>query len=118
MKIKEVPSKVFQSALNKWMGLSMGIMPRDRDVRSCSYCNYYSSYYNACKNCPLTYGYDHCSKADDRCINGIWKKYIKIIHLGFYDNANSDLVKSDRAMACASDILDFIIDRCVYDSDK
>jgi len=47
-RILEVPTKVFNAGLDKWIKLSMGI--KVKDIYDCSYCDKFC----ICLNCPLT----------------------------------------------------------------
>ena len=87
MKIKIIPSKMFNQALDKWLDKSMdnefGIRNND-----CDYCSFFR-----CEECILW--------TKNNCCGGLYNKYW---------NAN----ERGKAKKIADKIVDFIIDRCVY----
>ena len=87
MKIKEVPSKIFNEVLDIWLDKSMDYIL----YTCCPYCDYYK-----CYNCPLHIKND--------CCGGLWRKW-------YYSNQKNCKKRNKKI---ADKIVDFIIDRCVY----
>ena len=97
--VKEVPSKVFNAGLDKWILRSIGIIDYNFGD-SCSYCHYYEVSNNC--QCPLASkdfeGYNYCC-------NGLYYKW-----------RNAHDARLDKtAMRIADKIVDLIIERCVYE---
>ena len=109
--IKEVPSKVFNRGLDRWLERSLGIDNYESNDE-CSYCYEYCpndelvpiTFKSCAENCPLAY-----SKAlTSNCCFGLYKKWL--------DAYNDERVKE--AMKLANKIVDLIIDRCVYEDNQ
>jgi len=93
--IKEVPSKVFNKAVDKWLLRSMGIVKDD----SCSYCKYFEE---ECYKCPLR------GRTKDTCCDEYW----------LWDESLTYLADEKKAKYYAKKLLQRIIDNCVYEVKK
>ena len=52
--IKEVDSDIFNAGLDKWINLSLGILPDNwRGLGACAYCDMYLP--DKCGECPIIY---------------------------------------------------------------
>jgi hypothetical protein len=96
--IKEVPTKVFQKALNKWMCYSLGITHND----ICSYCRYFEI---ECDICPL--GINNLCDYEDLSRESLYWRWYNACALHGID--------SELAMELADQMLFHIIDLCVYE---
>jgi hypothetical protein len=104
-KIKEVPSKLLNYALDGWIARSMGELGHN-----CNYCTL-----GRCWECPLSdvKREDYSIfDIDKMCCNGLFLKWLTIVEpFGFPVPSHYKLKK---AKAAADKIVDFILSRCVY----
>jgi hypothetical protein len=107
MKIKEVPSKVFNEALDKWIGLAIGLYDKETE---CSYCNYFNSKVTSCETedpkcllCPLGInGYCH-----NKQYNNEEKLYWCWNRVSF--------INQEKTKKLALKMVDAIIETCIYE---
>jgi len=103
MKIKTVPSKLFQEALDKWIGYSIGI----EVVNNCRICNYCSKYHDedsvlmfGCSRCPLILA----------CGNGLTGALYKRFESEYKENG-----LTQKARELADEMASYICQTSVYE---
>ena len=87
--IKEVPTKIFNQALDRWLDRSINF----RFINLCSYCEFYVniSLINACKKCVL--------QINNKCCNGLYDKWHLAYVVGNFKKAKK--------------LADKIVDQCL-----
>ena len=112
-KIKVMPSKVLNEALDKWILISMGEILDLINYGDCSYCAHFSVYptsFTDCDLCPL-------KEADFSCCE-LWEQFtIEMFNRYGYDWDSifrHSCHPTLEARKIADKMVDYIIQRCVY----